>query len=195
MGSPRCETLRGVARIAPLFVLIALACAGCGSDDPESAAPATEEAERALAGAPSPLARLHAQANELLEGGEKAFRRRLDELRGYPVVVNKWASWCPPCRAEFPYFQRQSVALGKRVAFLGVDTNDNDAEAEEFLEEFPVSYPTYKDPSGQVADVFKALVPFPATAFYDRKGRLAYVKFGPYKSDADLAADIRRYAG
>ena len=60
------------------------------------------------------------------------------ELRGHPVVVNKWGSWCGPCRAEFPYFQRQAIEHGKKVAFLGVDGKDNDANAEEFLKEFPV---------------------------------------------------------
>ena len=50
------------------------------------------------------------------------------------MVVNKWASWCGPCRAEFPFFQSQSVKRGKRIAFLGVDGNDNDADAAEFLD-------------------------------------------------------------
>src|ERR671936_853689 len=69
----------------------------------------------------------------LLGGGAAAFRARLRGLRGHPVVVNKWASWCGPCRSEFPYFQRLGVELGRRVAFLGVDGNDNDSDSRRFL--------------------------------------------------------------
>ena len=46
-------------------------------------------------------------------GGPQAFRKRLASLKGYPVVVNKWASWCAPCRTEFPIFQRQAVDAGQ----------------------------------------------------------------------------------
>jgi cytochrome c biogenesis protein CcmG/thiol:disulfide interchange protein DsbE len=168
--------------------------AACGSDEPESAAGDPESVERALTGAPPPLRKLHRQANELLGGGARAFRERLAELEGHPVVVNKWASWCPPCRAEFPFFQRQSVRRGKEIAFIGVDSGDNDADARKFLKEFPVSYPSYKDPDLKVAAVFKGLAAFPATAFYDAKGRLAFVHQGGYATERQLADDIERYA-
>jgi thiol-disulfide isomerase/thioredoxin len=167
-----------------------LALAGCGEDETES----RPFDPGALRGAPAPIAKLHSQANELLDGGEKAFRARLASLKGYPVVVNKWASWCPPCRAEFPYFQEHAARLAKRVAFIGVDSNDNDSDAREFLEKYPVPYPSYKDPSLEVAAVFKGQLAFPTTAFYDSKGELAYVKQGGYAKEEDLVADIKRYA-
>jgi len=178
---------------------IALACtaalAACGGEEPKSAAPRDAgAAKRALAGSPGPLARLHRQANRLLDGGADGFRRRLRELRGHPVVVNKWASWCPPCRAEFPFFQRLALKRGREVAFLGVDSNDNDAAARRFLGEFPVTYPSYKDPQLAVAAVFNAVQAFPATAFYDRNGKLAFVHQGGYPTEQQLAEDIRRYA-
>jgi cytochrome c biogenesis protein CcmG, thiol:disulfide interchange protein DsbE len=178
--------------------LAALACAvvlgGCGSDDPKSASPGPAAMRKALAGSPAPLAALHRQGNVLLSGGADAFRDRLSELKGHPVVVNKWASWCGPCRAEFPHFQRQALEHGRRIAFVGVNSNDNDAAAARFLKRFPVPYPSYKDPNLKVAALFNAVVPFPATAFYDSKGKLAYLKQGGYPSEDKLAADIRRYA-
>ena len=115
-------------------------------------------------------------------------------LKGYPIVVNKWASWCGPCRAEFPFFQAQAVKRGKDIAFLGVDGNDNDADARRFLEEFPVSFPSYKDPDLKVSARIKAVAAFPSTAFIDSKGELAYVKQGLYSTEEKLAADIERYA-
>lgn len=182
-----------VQRLIPT-VLCAALLVGCGSDDPQSAAPGAARLEAALAGAPAPLAKLHSQANQLLGGGADAFDARVDELKGYPVVVNKWASWCPPCRAEFPYFQKQSIKRGKEVAFLGVDGNDNDADAKEFLKRFPVSFPSYKDPDLEVSARIKAVAAFPSTVFYDSRGELAYVKQGSYATEEKLVADIERYA-
>jgi cytochrome c biogenesis protein CcmG/thiol:disulfide interchange protein DsbE len=182
-----------VHRLIPT-ILCAAALAGCGSGDPESAAPPPAKQEAALAGAPTPLAKLHAQANDLLGGGADAFDARLEELKGYPVVVNKWASWCPPCRAEFPFFQRQAIKRGREVAFLGVNGSDNNADAAEFLKKFPVSFPSYKDPDLKVSARMKAVAAFPSTAFYDSKGELAYVKQGSYSTEQELVADIERYA-
>ncbi len=180
-------------RLFPILLCAAL-LAGCGGDDPESAAPAPAKQEAALAGAPAPLAQLHAQANELLDGGADAFDARIKGLKGHPIVVNKWASWCGPCRAEFPHFQRQAIKRGKEVAFIGVDGNDNDADARSFLEEFPVSFPSYKDPDLKISARIKAVAAFPSTAFYDSKGELTYVKQGVYSTEEKLVADIERYA-
>jgi thiol-disulfide isomerase/thioredoxin len=181
--------------------LAAIACAalaavaiGCGSSEPKSASPGAAATRKVLVGSPAPLAALHRQANRLLPGGADAFKKRLAELKGYPVVVNKWASWCGPCRTEFPHFQRQALKHGRRIAFLGVNSNDNDGAAARFLKQFPVSYPSYKDPNLKVAAVFKGVVAFPTTAFYDSKGKLAYLKQGGYLREADLVADLRRYA-
>ena len=184
-------------RFLPFLLCLVAAAAvagGCSSDEPESAAPSARETRAALAGAPAPLAAVHAQANELLDGGPEAFEKRLDELKGYPVVVNKWGSWCGPCRDEFPYFQRQSVKHGKRIAFLGVDAEESQAEGRGLLEELPVSYPSYWDPRLNVSDVFNGVAATPVTAFYDSQGELAYLKQGSYLDEKDLAADIRRYA-
>ena len=172
----------------------ALALAGCNSDEPKSAAVSKQSERRALAGAPPVLAAVHRQANQLLGGEEDAFRARVRALRGHPIVVNKWASWCPPCRAEFPFFQKLSRERGKEIAFLGIDSNDNDGNARKFLRDFPVSYPSYRDPRLAVAKEIEAVAAFPSTAFYDRRGKLSYVKQGGYATEAKLAEDIERYA-
>lgn len=179
-----------------LGVAAALALSACGSDSEPGGnyggdAP---DYDTALAGAPAALAALHAQANELLGGGADAFERRLERLRGYPVVANKWASWCGPCRAEYPFFQNLAAQLGKRVAFLGVDSDDSDDAARTFLSQYPVPYPSYSDPDQEVAAAMEATLGFPATTFYDSSGELVYVKLGGYATQADLRADIERYA-
>ena len=169
---------------------LSLAAVGCGADEPKSAAVPLER----LAGAPAALGGLHDQANELLPGGLGAFEARIERLAGYPVVVNKWASWCAPCRAEFPFFQRLSVRLGKRVAFLGVNSNDNDGAAAKFLERYPVSYPSFKDGNSKIGSELGFGQAFPVTAFYDRHGKRVYTHPGGYSKESELAADIRRYA-
>jgi thiol-disulfide isomerase/thioredoxin len=176
------------------FLVTGAIATGCGGDEPKSAAPSPAAARAALKGSPPPLAALHAQANELLDGGPEAFRERLERLKGYPVVVNKWGSWCGPCRDELPYFQRLAVEHGKRVAFLGVDVQESKDQGRGLLEKLPVSYPSYWDPRLTISAVFNGVAGTPSTAFYDAKGELAYLKQGAYLSERDLAEDIRRYA-
>src|SRR5918992_4252490 len=142
---------------AALIVTVALALAACGSGDDGDAGAGNPESkavdyEEALADAPPPLADLYAKGDALLDGGLEAFEAQLAELRGYPVVVNKWASWCGPCRFEFPFFQKQVKKRGTAIAFLGVDSEDAREEARDFLREFPVPYPSFFDPQGDVAE-------------------------------------------
>ena len=180
--------------VASVVALLALALAACGSSPEGDYGGKAPDYRKALAGAPAPLAKLYSQGDRLLDGGADAFEAQLARLRGYPVVVNKWASWCGPCRAEFPFLQNLSAKYGKRVAFLGVDSNDSEDAARTFLGEYPQPYPSYNDPDQDIAQVLNATLGFPSTAFYDRKGEVVYLKQGGYASEADMRADIERYA-
>jgi cytochrome c biogenesis protein CcmG, thiol:disulfide interchange protein DsbE len=173
--------------------LLAAAGGGCGGSAGGDYGGEPPDYASALAGAPAPLTALHDQAGELLPGGTEAYERRIAALRGYPIVVNVWASWCGPCRLEFPILQQLSARYGKRVAFLGVDSQDSDDTAATFLEEEPVPYPSYTDPDQEIASSLKTRG-LPDTAFYDSSGKLAYLKIGPYTDAAELEADLRRYA-
>lgn len=165
-------------------------CSGSGTAD----APEPPDYEAMLEGSPAPLARLHDQGDELLDGGTAAFESRLSDLAGYPVVVNVWASWCGPCRDEFPFLQEESAALGREVAFLGVNFQDDPDAAATFLESYPVPYPSYLDPKAEITESLGAGKGLPATVFFDRAGTNTYTKYGPYRSTDEFRADIEEFA-
>ncbi len=176
------------------LVVVAVVVARPKSSTPHSAKLSKSAESAALAGSPPVLATLHAQGNQLLPGGTEAFQARLKQLRGYPIVVNKWASWCGPCQTEFPAYQRASVAFGSRVAFIGIDGKDQTPAAAAFLKRFPVSYPSYTDPTEKIARAIQAATYYPQTVYFDRQGKEVFDHAGPYETAAALEKDIRRYA-
>ena len=155
------------------IAVTALTLAGCNSDEaPEQAA------------GPSPY----------LAGGRDAFEAYVEKQRGTPVVVNKWASWCGPCRFEFPFFESQAKRRRGKVVFVGVNSDDNRGDAQKFLAEHPVPYRHFDDPDQEIAASFNGVQGFPVTAYYGADGEREFVHFGAYASEAKLAEDIDRYA-
>ena len=180
---------------AAVAVALVIGFAQAGGDEPEprSSAPSLDASRRALAGAPAPLAQLHDASGELRALGKDGYAEQLADLRGYPVVVNAWASWCGPCKLEFPFFRDAATRLGKRVAFLGLNVNDNAGDAKAFLARQPVPYPHLIDGDSRIVQAEAAAAGLPVTLFYDRRGKRSFVHQGGYRSEADLLEDIRRY--
>jgi len=178
-----------------LLVLVLMLISGCGAQEADVQAPTPAQARAELAGSPAALAALHKQAAQLVDGGLDAYRARLAALRGHPVVVNAWASWCGPCKYEMPYFARAAVRFGRRVAFVGVNAGDTGGDARAFLRDHYVPYPSYVDPHDQIAQEIGVRAGLPTTVFYGRDGEVAYVHQGQYRDEAALAADVERYAG
>jgi len=147
-----------------------------------------------LAGSPTPLAALHNQASKLL-GSESALAARVRALRGYPIVINAWASWCTPCRSEFSLFASASARYGREVAFLGADTDDSAGDAQSFLAQHPVSYPSYQSSTPQLQSLVpQGLEGLPTTIYINRAGKLVYVHTGQYVVQGTLDQDIATYA-
>jgi thiol-disulfide isomerase/thioredoxin len=191
MRRPRKRIATSLLALAAVLALAACGDEGAGNPDSELS---LSQATAPLEDGPPQLAAIRDQANEVIEGEAPTdFERRLEELRGTPVVVNKWASWCGPCRLEFPYFQNQAIERGEEVAFLGVLSDDSVDAGATFLEQLPLPYPSYYDPDKKIADLIDSRA-FPATAFYDRSGELVFTRQGQYRDEQELAADIDRFA-
>jgi thiol-disulfide isomerase/thioredoxin len=103
-------------------------------------------------------------------------RLSLAAYRGHVVVLNFWGSWCPPCRAEAPAM----AALARRfepagVRFVGVDIRDEPAQAQSFMQDFGITYPSFSDPGGLIAADFRDTAPVadtPTTLVIGRSGRI-----------------------
>ncbi len=106
---------------------------------------------------------------ERLDGGGSF---ALSSVRGKPVVINFWASWCEPCKIEAAELERQWQRLrGKGVVFIGIDYNDARSDARRFVARHGVTYMTVVDRSGTIGDRY-GLSGVPETYFVDRKGRI-----------------------
>jgi len=165
----------------------------CGtSNAPGDAVPPPGEIPRVEA--KGELGVLVEQGNQILDGGLRAYEEQLGRLRGSPVVVNQWASWCGPCRFEFPFFRNLAVKYGGKVAFLGANSEDSRDAAETFLRGMPTPYPHYFDPDTEIARSFQGGRAWPTTAFYNAAGELTFTHQGVYEDEAALDADIKTYA-
>ncbi len=140
------------------------------------------------------LARNRADANRFVGDGRDALEARLAALKGDPVVVNMWASWCGPCRAEFPFFAAAAKRHAARVAFVGVDVTDDRDSAQAFVDKEPPGFVSIYDGDGKAARSLGAGRVMPTTVFVGRDGKVAYRKLGGYAKAEQLDADIRRYA-
>lgn len=109
----------------------------------------------------------------------------LDELRGKPVLVNFWASWCVPCEAEAEYLEAGFERYGDRVAFLGVNIKDARSDALEFVERFDVSYPQVRDEDLEWYDAF-GLTGQPETFLIDADGEVVEHLRGEIDDSAEL---------
>ena len=168
----RSMTLR---RLGLALACGALLAAACGSDA-------------------STPARLPTDPTALPEFTLADYRHALAGLRGVPVVVNVWASWCGPCREEAPLLASADRTYGDRVQFIGVDILDERGSARDFMREFGWTYPSVYDPSGAIRDGL-GLLGQPVTLFYDASGELVTTWTGPLTQealDANLDAILRR---
>ena len=118
------------------------------------------------------------------------FQALLEELRGAPVVVNIWGSWCPPCRVEAPGLARMAREFEGDVQFVGVDILDVRESARQFILEFDWPYPSVFDEDAEIRDRL-GYVGQPVTIVYDRDGTVTFEWVGAI-TEGLLRREIRK---
>ena len=118
-------------------------------------------------------------------------------LRGKPLVLNIWGSWCGPCQKETPFLAQAYDSLKSKVQFLGVDDEDLSDSALDFAAHVqpPMRYPSVVDENKSVLIGLQGPVAVPSTVFVDANGKVVHRVLQAYSSLAELRADIARYLG
>lgn len=125
---------------------------------------------------------------DMLAGGEIT----LSDLRGKAVVVNLWASWCPPCRAEMPAIQRvyeRNRERGLEVLAVNTTYQDRESDAAAFVQEYGLGFPILMDRTGEVSRGYQ-LRALPSTFFVDRKGVIRQVVIGGPMTEATIQTAV-----
>lgn len=160
-----------------------------GFGDSSAAADASQGQTMTIPPLPSSTSREDAAPDfslDLFDGSRFTLSTHLRD-DGRPVILNLWASWCPPCRAEMPDFSKASIAHPE-VLILGVAVDDDPLAAAAFVDEFGISYPTGYDETGEVGRTYRA-PGLPATYVISADGDLITNMFGMLTSQ-DIEALI-----
>ena len=164
-GRVRTGLALNVIAATALIVLLAYGLTAQGTDTSIDAA----VAEGARPEAPS------TSLSVLGDAGEAS----LADYRGQVVVLNFWASWCPPCRDEAPLLEAAHRRIEDSGAIvLGVDYKDIPEDALGFVSEFDINFPSLRDPDGEYAERY-ATLGIPETFVIDRRGRITALRRGP----------------
>ncbi len=178
--------------IAALIVVTAASSSGGTSSPPAAPAesqPLSGPATRSH-GAGEVLAANARQANRILD---TTIQAKVAQLPGVPIVINQWASWCANCKFEFPFFQQAARQDVGRVAFVGLDSQDSQSNAQTFLSQFPVDYPSVFDPNASQAQSLGGGQGWPTTIYMNARHQITNIHEGAYPTLQALQQDVARY--
>jgi thiol-disulfide isomerase/thioredoxin len=190
--------VKGLRAAALAALLLAALLAGCTTTHQETpplqasdagadaTLPCPDQADVTAAGADL----LPPLALDCLGGGTL----NLGRAPGVPTVVNLWASWCLPCRAELPFMQQLADAAGGRVQVLGVVSKDGREQATAFATDAGATFPSAFDADGELMTRL-GLNGLPYTYFLDADGAIVYTQVGPVDSVDQLRGLVAEHLG
>lgn len=187
-GSRRPVLVAAAAATTTAAVLgISLAFLRPAADAPAAAPTPGDPARLIPAADRRPLPRISGETLHALPG-----RLSLAALRGRPVYIGVWASWCIPCRKEAPMIARLARKHGRAIRFVGIDTQDSRRNGRSFVREFGLDFPHLFDPKGKLA-LELGVYGIPTMFLVDRRGRIAAELVGK-QSEARLDRYLRLLA-
>jgi len=112
---------------------------------------------------------------------------KLDELRGQPVVLNFWATWCPACREQMPYLQAAFEQKGQEVKFIAIDVGESSGTVRRYVDATGIGFTVALDRDRGVARAYNIRY-FPTTFLVDEKGVIKHIRLGAFMSSDELMA-------
>lgn len=167
--------------------LLVTLVAGCGAPSQ------SVSASTALANNSGRTATASSQSSQTVKVGRKAPDFTLTDIngkrsvslgqllaKGKPILMNAWASWCPPCNKETPDLVKMAHKYGKQIQFVGLNltTVDTVAQAKAFVSHYSIPYPVLLDPKGVFRDEY-AVIAVPTTFLISPQGKVLAIHVGP----------------
>jgi thiol-disulfide isomerase/thioredoxin len=179
----------------PALILLAGALAGCAGAGAVQSGPGGSDSRYVAGNGVSQVIKDRKPAPPVQGTTLDGRSLSLSDFKGKVTVVNFWASWCAPCRAEAPTMQKvYDETKGSGVQFVGVDIKDGKDNAQAFARSFKITYPSLYDQAGQIALAFRDIPPnaVPSTLVIDRHGNVAARAVGsvPYMSLKNLVTQL-----
>ena len=116
----------------------------------------------------------------------------LSDLKGKPVLLNFWATWCGPCRIEMPFLQQiYDEWRGRGLVLLAINIGENPSQIAEFMQSQGLSFPVLLDSDGEIAQKYNIQY-IPSTFFIDKDGIIQDMKVGAFQSKAEIESILSK---
>ena len=169
--------------LSAIVLLCVLILSGCGSVTPKAEPPTPSVPEGITIGKRALDFKLQTLAGDSI---------LLSGLRGKPVLVNFWATWCVPCKVEMPYLQQINDSYSsKGLVLLAVDWKDKAFDVEKFMMAFNLSMTVPMDTNGKVTQAY-LVGAIPTTFLIDKDGVIRQKKIGPFADAADIENELKK---
>ena len=180
MADRRQKRWTTVLGMLTICLVLSLCSYGCSAVPPVTDTPSTAPVVSPEIGALAPDFTLPALDGEVLS---------LSQLRGQPLLLNFWATWCSPCRMELPYIQAAFEERGEEMKFIGIDLGESEDEVRQFAYDSGISFIVVLDTNHEVGRAYNVRY-IPTTFFIDGQGVIRDIKMGTFQSEDELIAMV-----